>query len=490
MTPINITPLNEPNVKISKNAYKQRILQLRSRLLELQRRVKGLDKSVIIVVAGDDRSGRNETINALCQWMDPRFLDVNAYAASRHENDSRPFFWRFWHDTPKAGQIAIYLRGWTSTSIVQHLNGEINAKKLHKRETYCKNFEQKLLDSGSLIIKFWLHISEEELKARVKKNKGTPYFDKKDALALKNYSTAMKVIESTLKATSTEENPWHIVNGADTRHRDLNVAEQLASRLESWIDQPLDIPQLVDYPKAACHPQINMPDDETEIDNDKLEAKLKKYQARLRKQMVQLQKREIPVVIAFEGWDAAGKGGAIRRLVAPLDAGSYRICPIAAPTDEEKAHHYLWRFWRMVPRNGYMTIFDRSWYGRVLVERVEGFAEHHEWHNAYQEINDFEEQLCIHGTVLIKIWLNISKEEQLRRFKEREVTEHKKHKITEEDYRNRQRWDDYVEAIEDMATHTHTKHAPWTFVNSNQKPQARVEVLKAVTKAISQRLKK
>ncbi|WP_019605545.1 polyphosphate:AMP phosphotransferase [Teredinibacter turnerae] len=484
--------LSQPAPKIPKEEYKARVRDLRAELLQLQQQVRHRNKPVIIVIAGDDRSGRHETINTLSAWMDPRFLSVNAYGPSQYEDDRKPFFWRFWRDLPGAGQIAIYLRDWTSTSIVQYLNGEIDAEKLRRRESYIRNFEQKHTDDGALMIKCWLHIGEDVLRERLAEVRDTPYFDVKDELALKNYPHAIEAIQNTLNATSTHRNHWHVVNGADDRHRNLQVAEIIKAQLQQWLVQ--DTPQTsesIEPLPVAPRPAINMAAEPTDNKPDKSDAKarLKKLQTKLRKLTFKLRERNIPVVMAFEGWDAAGKGGAIRRLVAPLDAGFYRIKPIAKPTEEEYAHHYLWRFWRDIPQNGQMTIFDRSWYGRVLVERVEGFASETEWLRAYKEINDFEEQLTIHNSVVLKFWLNISNQEQLQRFQDREQTPYKQFKITEEDYRNRERWDDYVTAVEDMIERTSTPHAPWTVVSTDFKDRARVQVLETVVNAFKARLK-
>lgn len=490
---------NQSVEALSKQAYKEKVLPLRASLMKLQQQVSNSGRPVIIVIAGNDRSGRHETINALCEWMDVRYLKVNAYGPSQSADEAHPFFWRFWRDLPGNGEIAIYLRDWTSTSLVQHLNGEFGNKKLKKREKYIRDFEKKHTDAGALIIKCWLHVSEAELKKRIKATRDTPYYDDKDALALIHYDSAMSTFEQTLKATSVEGNEWHIINGKHELNRNIEVGELIRSKIEDWLTaSPQKVSKLVYEKPSKDLKSIAMVgsdqnslkgiDTKNRVSDDKLKKQLVTLQAKIRAAMFKLQKKKIPIVIAFEGWDAAGKGGAIRRLVAPLDAGFYRVEPIAAPTDEEKAHHYLWRFWKRMPRDGHMTVFDRSWYGRVLVERVEGFAKEVEWHNAYQEIIDFEEQLTLHGAVLVKVWLNISKEEQLRRFEQRKIIEHKKHKITEEDWRNRERWDDYVEAIDDMIAKTSTKNAPWSVISTDNKHEARVEVLNSVLKAIKKRL--
>ncbi|TVZ41658.1 polyphosphate:AMP phosphotransferase [Alteromonadaceae bacterium 2753L.S.0a.02] len=483
--------LSQPTPPIPKSEYKARVKALRAELLQLQHQMRQMNKPVIVVIAGDDRSGRHETINALSSWMDPRFLSVNAYGPTQHEDDNRPFFWRFWRDLPGAGEMAIYLRDWTSTSLVQYLNGEISEKKLRKREEYIRNFEQKHTDDGALMIKCWLHISEEVLANRVAQIRDTPYFDVKDELALKNYPVAIEAIQNTINATSTHANHWYVVDGADPQNRNLEVAEIIKNRLKDWLTGQVRQPDAASLESVAARPSINMVPQSLDQAPDKKKAKekLKKLQAKLRELMFEMRNQNIPVVMAFEGWDAAGKGGAIRRLVASLDAGFYRIKPIAKPSEDEYAHHYMWRFWREIPRNGQMTIFDRSWYGRVLVERIEGFATEQEWQRAYKEINDFEHQLSIHDTVVLKFWLNISKDEQLRRFQDREQTDYKKYKITDEDYRNRERWDDYVLAVEDMIERTSTEHAPWAVINTDFKDQARIDVLQTVVDAFKQKLK-
>ncbi|SMF16554.1 polyphosphate:AMP phosphotransferase [Alteromonadaceae bacterium Bs31] len=485
--------LSQPLPPLSKDEYKQRVRELRTELVQLQHQVRKRKKPVIIVIAGDDRSGRHETINALSSWMDPRFLSINAYGPSQHEDDTRPFFWRFWRDLPAAGQIAIYLRDWTSSSLVQYLNGEISEKKLRKREQYIRNFEKKHTDDGALMIKCWLHISEEKLRERVAEVSDTPFFDKKDALALKNYPEAMKAIQQTIDATSTHDNHWYVINGDDDRNRNLQVGEIIRNQLQLWLSNGDREPEPMlaeTYPSERININMDPEPEENRPDKKECKKKLKKLQTTLREQVVMLQKQGIPICIVFEGWDAAGKGGAVRRLVAPLDAGFYRIKPVAKPSEDEYARNYMWRFWREVPRNGEMVIFDRSWYGRVLVERVEGFASEKEWQRAFKEINDFEEQLTIHNAVVIKFWINISKEEQLRRFQERENTEYKKYKITEEDYRNRNRWDDYVLAVEDMIERTSTEEAPWSVINTDFKDKARVMVLETVVEAFKKKLDK
>jgi polyphosphate kinase 2 (PPK2 family) len=216
--------------------------------------------------------------------------------------------------------------------------------------------------------------------------------------------------------------------------------------------------------------------------------KLDKYQTRLRALGYQVYQQQRPVVMVFEGWDAAGKGGAIKRLTERLDPRGYVVLPIAAPKGDDADKHYLYRFWRRLPIRGQIAIFDRSWYGRIMVERVEGFCTLEEWQRAYREIQDFERQLAGFGTIILKFWMHLSKEEQLARFESRKQTPYKRWKLTEEDWRNRDKWDPYEQAVEDMLIKTTTVRAPWTIVAANDKRFARVQVLKTVVKRLSSEL--
>jgi AMP-polyphosphate phosphotransferase len=215
---------------------------------------------------------------------------------------------------------------------------------------------------------------------------------------------------------------------------------------------------------------------------------LGRVQVRLRELQFELFRQKVPVLCMFEGWDAAGKGGAIKRVTEILDPRGFTVSTYAAPKGDEKTHHYLWRFWKSLPRAGHVGIFDRTYYGRVLVERVEGFCHDDEWRRAYREITEFESHQFSYGMVICKFWLHITKEEQLRRFKSRELDPFRSYKLTDEDWRNRAKWPQYQEAVEDMLLHTSTPFAPWTVVEANSKHYARVKVLKTLVDAIERRL--
>jgi AMP-polyphosphate phosphotransferase len=224
------------------------------------------------------------------------------------------------------------------------------------------------------------------------------------------------------------------------------------------------------------------------IDKEIYSRELINNQVMLSKLAFQVYKQKRPVIMVFEGWDAAGKGGVIKRLTEKMDPRGYVVYPIAAPLGDDKTHHYLWRFWRRLPEAGQIAIFDRSWYGRVMVERIEGFCQETEWMRAFREINQFERQLTDFGTILFKFWIHISKEEQLKRFQDRAADKLRSWKLTDEDWRNREKWESYGTAVDDMLLKTSTLHAPWTVVEGNSKYYSRVKVLKTVVKTLSQEL--
>jgi polyphosphate kinase 2 (PPK2 family) len=217
-------------------------------------------------------------------------------------------------------------------------------------------------------------------------------------------------------------------------------------------------------------------------------AEMTELQARLLKAEFAIYRQQVPVLCLLEGWDAAGKGGAIKRIAAPLDPRGFTVVSFAAPRDEEKVHHYLWRFWKNLPRAGHLTVFDRSYYGRVLVERVEGFSKEREWRRAYQEIYEFERQQVTFGMAIVKFWMHITPAEQMKRFRARELDPYRSYKLTEEDWRNRQKWEPYTAAVEEMFARTSTPQAPWTIVPANDKLFARVAVLRTLVEAMEAKL--
>jgi polyphosphate:AMP phosphotransferase len=493
--------------KVSKAVFEQTAQTLRTELLEVQRELRKTSFPVIVVLAGVDKAGKGEVVNILTQWMDPRWIAVHAYTQPSEEVRARPEFWRFWRDLPPQGKIGIFLSSWYSRPVLERVHGAIDRAQLDVALDRIVDFEQALADDGALVRKFWMHLDKPSQKKRFRKLEKDPLqawrVTQTDWQHLELYDRFVEAAERTIMRTSTGQAPWKIVEGANLRYAYLTVGTLLRDAIRRHLE--LDALQKEMNAAAKQHPPAKRSKSKPSAAAKKAakgkvpelprgtilealemtralpkpdyEVALKQQQGRLNLLWRRAQQDGINTILLFEGWDAAGKGGAIRRITAALDARDYQIIPIAAPTDEERAHHYLWRFWRHLPRAGRITIFDRTWYGRVLVERVEGFATEAEWMRGYAEINQFEEQLVEHGIVLVKYWLHITKEEQLRRFRERERTPFKRFKLTEEDWRNREKWDPYEQAVNAMVERTSTRVAPWTLVEANDKRYARVKVI-------------
>jgi polyphosphate:AMP phosphotransferase len=485
----------ELGCKVAKKEYEAEIPGLRTRLLELQFELRERDFPVIVLLAGDDRKACNDVLNILHEWLDPRFLHANAWGRPTDEVRERPLFWRYWRALPPRGRIGVFVRAWSVQAFVLRLLGDIDAAGLEVLTGHIRRFESALCHDGALVVKFWFHLPEKKLRKRLeaadKDRKAVLMVKKHDRKLFADYDRAMQTIEHILRRTSTGEAPWRIIESADARYRNLAVGRALADVLRERMEgERAAAPEPVTPGSAAVsiggRTVLDQVDLSRSLSKDEYSRALTRGQAKLNRLSREAFERGVSSVLVFEGWDAAGKGGIVRRLAAAMDASQYRIIPIAAPNTEERAHHYLWRFWRYLPRSGDMTIYDRSWYGRVLVERVEGFATEDEWRRAYAEINDFEEQLVGHGIVLLKFWLHIDKDEQLRRFRAREQTPFKKFKITSDDYRNRERWDDYEAAVNEMVQRTSTDVAHWNLVAANDKRWARIQVLKTVCRALDE----
>lgn len=400
--------------------------------------------------------------------------------------------WRFWRRLPAKGRMGIFLGSWYTEPIVERTFGRIGDGRFHRRLDAICDFEKMLDQEGVALVKIWLHISKDQMRRRLKALEKDPdqrwRVTPRDWKFFGKYDRFRSVSEQALMHTSTGWAPWHILEATDKRYRDLKVGEVLLESLKERLTRDSKAPPPERRPYLAKPPQVNVLralDLGKKVEESRYEKALKKKQAELSFLSRRLYEEKRSLILVFEGPDAAGKGGAIRRLTAAMDMRNARHISIAAPTEEERAHPYLWRFWRHLPRLGRVTIFDRSWYGRVLVERVEGFCTMAEWQRAYAEINGFEEELAQFGHILIKFWLAISSKEQLRRFKERQETPYKQYKITQEDWRNRAKWDAYEAAALDTFEKTSTSQAPWVLVEGEDKNHARLKVLDEVNRRLS-----
>ncbi|OGT88183.1 MAG: polyphosphate:AMP phosphotransferase [Gammaproteobacteria bacterium RIFOXYA12_FULL_61_12] len=489
------------NRKVSKAEFKEQETELRTQLLALQREVALSRRiSVIVIVAGIEGAGKGEVVNRLSEWMDTRGIATYAFWDQTDEEMTHPRYWKFWRAMPPKGKMAVFFGGWYLELLEKRMFGDWGDERLWHEFRRIEDFERTLAEEGVLIVKFWYHMSEKDQRKRLKAlsrddRSRWKMLPKKHRFS-EHYAEFERVAERLISLTDTGVAPWHIIEATDPQYRDLTTARTLLTlvgkRMATADSQPLS--------REPPYSGLNLPQSDSaqitlldkldltpSITREAYKKELRELRAELNELAWAAYKKGQSCVLVFEGWDAAGKGGAIRRFANAIDARLYRTISIAAPTDEEKAHHYLWRFWRHIPRPGRITIYDRSWYGRVLVERVEGFAEEPQWRRAYNEINEFEDQLIENGILVLKFWIHIDKEEQLRRFQEREEVPYKQHKITEEDWRNRERWDDYKIAVHEMVIRTGTEHAPWVVVPGNDKKLARLSILRAIRQQLKER---
>jgi AMP-polyphosphate phosphotransferase len=485
---------------ISKALYKRRLPRLRTGLLQVQQQLRTAPFPVIVVFAGVDGAGKGETVNLLNEWMDPRWIVTRAFGEPSDEERERPEQWRFWRELPLRGRIGLFLSSWYSRPVLDRAYHRISRVEFEHLLGRIAAFEKTLADDGALIVKYWMHLDKEAQRQRLETLERSPLTRwRVTRLQWKHWRMYGRFIaagEQAIGSTSMAQAPWQIVEGRDERYRSLTVGESLreaiAGRLASEAQRPPSDAQAARASaraSAASGPTVLSRLDMTErLDKRTFERELLRHQGELNRLQRRAASRSVSTILVFEGMDAAGKGGAIRRVTAALDARDCQVIPIAAPTDEELAHHYLWRFWRHLPRAGRVTIFDRSWYGRVLVERVEALATPAEWRRAYAEINQFEDQLVGHGIVLVKYWIHITKDEQLRRFKAREQSDVKRWKITPEDWRNRAKWHAYEQAVTEMVERTSTRHAQWTLVEGNDKHYARIRVLQTACERLKRAL--
>ena len=495
--------------KIAKAEFKTRAPELELRLGALQREARDLNIPILIVFEGWDAAGKGTLINQLILTLDPRGCVVYPTFAPNEEERLRPFLWRFWIKTPPKGKIAVFDRSWYRRVLVERVEKIVKKRVWERAYGEITSFERQLTDAGAVIIKFFLHISQKEQAKRFEKLRESATTEwkvtKEDWRHHRQYPKYLAATEEMLAKTDTEYAPWTIVEAHDRQFATLKVFQRVVQTLEQKIAQVKQAKaqaapkgdrkqaSTVTVQPAAALAQLSSSildkvDLSVALSVEAYKAEVKKYQQRIFEIEHAIYVKRIPVVILYQGWDAAGKGGNIRRLTQAMDPRGYVVLPIGAPNDLEKAHHYLWRFWEKFPKAGHIAIFDRSWYERVLVERIEGFCSEAEWKRAYREINEFEEQLVNFGAVLVKLWLHIDPAEQLRRFQDRQQTPAKQWKITAEDWRNREKWEQHKEAVDEMLFRTSTAHAPWTIIEANSKYYARLKTLKTVIEMIEKQL--
>jgi polyphosphate:AMP phosphotransferase len=493
--------------RVDDRAYAKAVGKLRGDLLDAQYEL--LERKafpVVVLVNGVDGAGKGETVNLLNEWLDPRHMRTHAFGEATEDERLRPKMWRFWRSLPPKGKIGVLFGSWYTEPILGRVRGTMRSGELRAELDRIRSFEQMLVEEGAVLVKLWFHLSKAAQKKRLtelERDKLTRWrVGPEDWKHFEQYDEFRTVSEHVLRETSTGVAPWLVIDGSNANYRALVVGRALLGAMRARLEattaakpdgekrrrKPNGAPATAGVSMIRTVDTAGILRDlpfEERLSKAKYEVKVVRAQAKLAGLFRSGKMRRRAVVAVFEGMDAAGKGGAIRRVTQAVDARQFFVVPIAAPTDEERAQPYLWRFWRNVPRLGQLAIFDRSWYGRVLVERVEGFADESAWSRAYTEINEFEEELSDHGVVVVKFWLAITKDEQLRRFEERESTRYKQFKITDEDWRNRKRWDDYLVAASDMIDRTSTSYAPWTIVEANDKHLARIRVIRTLSERLA-----
>lgn len=487
----------EQGLTLSDSAYERRLRTLRPALLKAHFALERTNRQVIVIVSGGNASGKGELVHRLNEWLDPRGVTTTAFWDPSSEEEERPHMWRFWRAMPGAGKIGVFFGSWYSRPIVERVNKMRRKREFSPELERIVMMERMLTDAGIHLVKLWLHLPKASQRARLKELEKEGRLAPSDWDHFEQYNRFRRVSKQALEHTHQPNAPWNVIDAGDRRHREVAAGRLLLSSIEAAVVESqeqravLKTARKTAAKSVASRAYVAGPSvlDHTDLKQhltvSAYEEQLRDLQGQLARLAWRAREARVPAVLAFEGWDAAGKGSAIRRVTQAMDPRLYRVVGVAAPSDEERAQHYLWRFWRQLPRDGRITIFDRTWYGRVLVERVEGLAPVADWDRAFFEINAFERQLTEHGTALAKFWIHISPDEQLKRFKERERVEWKQYKITDEDWRNRKKMPAYREAVEEMLTRCSPPDAPFTVVAGNDKRFARVQILRTIVQRLS-----
>lgn len=477
-----------PGNPLSGDEFDELELPLRMDLLAAQQSLAAANRATILIIAGVDGAGKGALAQRLCEWMDPRGIETNTFWERSDEEDSRPYFWRFWRRLPPRGEIGIFLGSWYTRLGRKAMSGELTDGEFAEGCQRIWEFERMLAEDGAIIIKLWLQVGRDarrqQLQERAGKQQNPRVTDRPYELQ-GDYDLSQNIASEMIQRTNSLYASWHLLDAEDKRYRDITAGRVVAGAMQrhelsvvgNQIDHAVEKPST---PSSLADVDLSRV-----LAKDDYKDQLSKWQRRLQDLAWQRYREGRSLIAVFEGWDAAGKGSSLRRVTNAVDPRLYHLARYAAPSDEELKYHYLWRFWRHIQRDGRFTLFDRSWYGRVLVERVEGFAAENEWQRAYYEIAEFERQLLDNESTLCKFWIHISKDEQLKRFQERESTPHKRYKITQEDWRNREKWSDYETAVNDMLAATSTRAAPWTLIAGNDKRYARIQILKTLCQAMA-----
>jgi len=465
----------------------------RNELAKRQQVIKDANLPVIVILEGWGASGKGSALGGIIKYMDPRFFRVYNMDTMSEEEKRKPFLYRHAVRMPLKGQFSFFDGGVMDEVTKEYLHKNIDEKEYESKVKSIIAYERSLCDNGYLIIKFFLGIDKKSQKARFDKllsEKDTKWRVTEDDLwQNEHFDKCAKVYKKYIKETDSPLCPWHEIKADDKDEVERFVANTIISAIDAKLADSY-VPKIVDdeFDLYETCPLKEISLEGKELSDEEYKSRLKELQKELKKLHNKLYTRKIPVIIAYEGWDAAGKGGNIKRIASALDPRGYEVFPIASPSSDEKGRHFLWRFYNRLPKDGHIAIFDRTWYGRVMVERLEGFCSENDWQRAYREINEFERDLTQWGAIVIKFWVQIDKDTQLERFTLRQNTPEKQWKITDEDWRNREKWDAYETAIDEMIAKTNTVAAPWFVLESNDKKYARIKALEIVIEEIKKRL--
>ena len=475
-----------PSEPPQKEEIKNRLDKSRDRLYELQMKIKEHKLPVLVLFEGWGASGKGSTIGKVIKNIDPRFFKVATMSAPTEEELRKPFLYRYMKQIPENGKFTFLDSGWMDETTKALLHEKLSNDDYDKRIDSIKRFERQLTDNGYLVLKFFMHIDKDEQETRMQRllsEKDTKWrVSKSDKWQNEHYKKCAKVFDRYLIDTNLSTSPWYIIDAKDSKWAELQVLETLVSGIEVALQNSAhSVPLLQNIFPLVKMPKLNdIPLEGKELSDEEYKKELDELQNKLQDLHNRLYRKRVPVIITYEGWDAAGKGGNIKRITGALDPRGYEVHPIASPEPHEKARHYLWRFWTRLPKDGHIAIFDRTWYGRVMVERLEGFCSENDWKRAYNEINEFEKELHDWGAIIIKFWVQIDKDTQLQRFTDRQNNPEKQWKITDEDWRNREKWDLYEDAVNEMIQKTSTTYAPWHILESVDKKYARIKALKII----------
>lgn len=494
--------LNDLNMKqrMDKEHWEAVREELQNKLTVLQQRIYKLKIPVVIVMEGWGASGKGGMISRLIYNLDPRHFSVYSIDPPSPDDKRYPWMRRFWMKLPTYGDMAIFDRSWYQELAVYEA-GKLNAHEMARRYNQIEDFERQITDDGYVLLKFFLHITKGEQKRRLKtleSKKETRWrVTKADWMHHEQYGKYLQRFEEMIEQTDRMGAKWTLIEANNKRFATykvfstvINALNQAIEAKEALAEQNRPTGQIRTSADIVTQPIKRLREVELncELDEQTYKTELAECKRKLFLLHNRLYQKKIPVILAFEGWDAAGKGGNIKRITQGLDPRGYEVIPVAAPSTLEKNHPHLWRFWNALPRDGHIAVFDRTWYGRVMVEHIEGFCTQAQWERAYDEINRFEKQLSQWGAIILKFWLHIDKEEQLKRFQVRQNTPEKQYKITDEDWRNREKWDEYEKAVDEMLARTNTRQAPWMIIESNNKRFARIKTQKAIIQAMEDRL--